>query len=230
MRRIALLIALFLFLLSAAPVSADDDFQLWSQFSIPLAQWDQLTLSLYAEGRFSNDVSDLAGVFVGPKLTYKAHPNLSLGLAIKRIDLDGDVGLGDFRADGGGPEIDGRLELELAPRFSISDRWRFDSRHRMELIHRETRSDRTRFRHLTRWTRALGDSSRWSHLFFANELFHEDGDDLFDVNENRFVPIGFQRGLADGSTLSLFYLIQSREIDGDWSHNHVIGTTWSPAP
>ncbi|MEM1181094.1 MAG: hypothetical protein AAGM22_22320, partial [Acidobacteriota bacterium] len=50
MRTIALLSAFFLFLLSATPVSADDYFQVWSQLSIPLVQWDLQALSLYEKG------------------------------------------------------------------------------------------------------------------------------------------------------------------------------------
>ena len=222
-------------LLSAAPpITADDDIQYWSQYSFGLYQKDRLTLGIFTEGRFSKDASDLSGVFVGPKLTYRAHPNLWLGLAIKRIDLDGDVSIGLQRLDGGGPQIDGRIELELSPRFRVSERWFFDSRHRMELLHRETRSNRTRFRHLTRWTRSLGDGSSsdpgWSHVFINNELFHEDGEGLSEVNENRFVPFGARWRISPRSSIDLFYMLHSRKIAGDWTHNHVIGTTWTLKP
>lgn len=245
MRQLAAVFLTTLIFLTAMPAVADDT-QYWSQNSFHLLEKDRVALSLYLEGRFANDASDLGGVFVGPKLTYQAHPNLGLGLAVKRIDLDGDVVLTAARSDGGGPQIDGRIEFELAPRARLSDRWQFNGRHRAEWIHRETQSDRTRFRHLLRWTRSLrkmdgsdpadtesgheAPRSGWSHIFFSNEIFHEDGEDLFKVNENRMVPFGARWKMSQRASIDIFYLLHSRKFDGDWDHNHVLGTFLSLKP
>lgn len=179
----------------------------------------------------------LGTVFAGPKITYRTHPNLWLGLAVKRIDLDGDVAPEGFRVDGGGPQIDGRIEFEVSPRVRLSERWQFDSRHRVELIHLANPSDRTRFRHQMRWTRSLGGGSssvvadiaasqegrerkpRWSHVLFSNEVFHEDGDTLFEIND--FIQ---QKGIRDTARLGALNRAEEAAKTLDEELQHVFST------
>lgn len=200
-----------------AQASANGDLQYWSQYSFRLYEKSRLSLGFYAEARVDDGVSDLSGVFLGPKVTYRAHRHLSLGLAVKRIDLDG------------AGELDGRVELELAPKAKLRGAWSFDSRHRIEILHLENRSDRTRFRHRFRFTRALqgGKPQGWSRLSISNELFHEDGEGLGEVVENRLVPVSGRWQLSPRSSIDVFFLIRSRKASDEWRHDSVIGTFWS---
>ena len=206
---------------SPMAVAENDDFQYWSRLSVGLWSSERWSLDLYSEGRLSEDASHLSGVFVGPRLAYRLHPNLSLAMAAKRIDTD--------RVS----DLDGRFELEVAPRFEISDRWQFDSRHRFEVFHFEQRSDSYRFRHRLRWTRTLGRSRGpeerfryWSRLFFSNEVFHLEGEWPGDIRENRFVPLGGRWQISERSSVDLFVVLRSRETPGEWVHENVVGTLW----
>lgn len=205
------------------------DFEYWSQYSFHMKTWNKLTLDFHAEGWVTNDSSRLSATFVGPQLTYRAHRNLWLGLAAKRIDVEDAA------------NIDGRLEIDLYPRVRLSDNWFFDTRHRVELIHREDLSDQTVFRHLLRWTRELDTDSypseegeRWTHLTFSNEFFHEDNGGYGQIDrivENHFIPLAAKRQLSDRSSLEFFAMIKSsRDMEGEWNHDYVLGTAWSLSP
>jgi hypothetical protein len=221
--RVSISIVFVLASLVAGSLHAQDDVQYWSQYSFRL--WQQPgpgarpALDFYSEGRMTGDATRLSAVFVGFKLAYPIHPNLGLGLAAKRIDLDGV-----------NAPFDGRFELELSPRARISERWRFDSRHRVELFHVEDGSDSVRFRHRLRWTRSLdpapedGGGGRWSALFFSNEVFHTDGERVEDVVENRFVPLGGRWRISKRAGLDVFLLVRSRERAMGWEHDGVFGT------
>lgn len=231
--RYLVMILMLLTGLPSSPALADDgDFQYWSQYSFRLWQTNNLKLDFYAEARMADDASHLAGYFTGPRLGYQLAPNLSMALAFKRIDLDGaDRGPG-------GQALDGRTELEISPRFRLSERWRFDSRHRVEALHFEQKSDTVRLRHRLRFTRSLArgpgseDGGGFTQLFVSNELFHVDEGDFgwSDLAENRFVPLGGRWRFSEHLSIDVFFLVRHRQRSDGWRRDSVVGTFLSLKP
>ncbi|MEM7587105.1 MAG: DUF2490 domain-containing protein [Acidobacteriota bacterium] len=196
--------------LSAGPVSAADDFRAWSQYLFTLHRTEKLNLGLYYEARLRDDGSDAFAWFSGPKLTYDLNDNLSIGGAIKYIEIEGnDV-------------LDGRLELELTPKW-VAGKLRFDFRNRIEVFHENGASDSTRFRHRLRcqWPLKRGWLDR---LFFSAEFFHQDGAGWGELFESRIVPLGARLKLSPKASLDVFYLRRSRDRSSGREHFDVLGT------
>ncbi len=191
------------------PLRAEDDFQYWSAFRFELWNTEKINLSLYSEVRLQDNASDPFGYFLGPTASYRLHPNLTVGGALKHIALDNS-------------SIDGRVELEANPHFNISKRLHFQSRNRMELFHRQGTAGFTRFRHRLRVTWRRPGSNLIGRFYFSEELFYNRQD--LKVNEHRIIPFGTRLNLSRYLSVDIHYLIQYRIRSGENDINHTLGT------
>ncbi|MEM7588083.1 MAG: DUF2490 domain-containing protein [Acidobacteriota bacterium] len=213
--RVLVLTVLVLVVLASSGLGARaahaDDTQLWSQYLFALHRAERYDVLFYYEARLRDQATQASGWFSGPKITYRLHDNLWVGGAIKHIELKGD------------DVIDGRLELEVTPRGHIGRKVRVEFRNRVEVFHRRSRSDSTRFRHRLRLNWML-ERGKLDRLFSSMEWFHEDGDGLGDVIEERFVPLGARFRFSKRGSIDLYYLLRSRDRATGRVQDHVLGT------
>ncbi|TVP78951.1 MAG: DUF2490 domain-containing protein [Puniceicoccaceae bacterium] len=214
-RRLSLII-LVLIPFCPATLLARDDLQAWQMLSLNFWQSGPHSASLYMDHRLVDDLST-TGVWVGgPRYKYAAHKNLQLGLGFVYLDVKNlETGSWTYQL---------RPELEINPRFKISENLSFHFRNRLEVRYIESQSgSNVRSRHRPQLTHSI----QWKAMekIYANtELFYSH--ETHQVNEFRTVPVGLGFKLTDSAKLDLFYLIQSRRQGGgsDWRHNHVMGT------
>lgn len=121
-------------LASVVPASLDarDDIQAWQWASLNFWQQGPHSASLYLDHRLVDDLST-TGVWVGgPLYKYAAHEYLQLGLGFVYLDVKNlETGSWTYQL---------RPELEINPRFKISDDLSFHFRNRLEVRYIESQS------------------------------------------------------------------------------------------
>ncbi len=202
---------LFLALLPALAAQADE----W---------WAWTLLDVYHEAPWSAGVLMVNRLdfedgpivqMISPRVKYELAPWLDAGLALSALSIENTSGVrySQFRP-----------ELELNPKFSLSDDLCLEWRNRMEWRWNEGESftiHRSRHRLQLTWTlpNAIGPLKR---LFVSNECLI----DLHrgELSENRLVPAGLSFATSAHTDLDLFYMLLSHHQHDDWKTESVIGT------
>jgi len=208
MKKIIVLSALFI-VFPFKCLAAEDDFQLWSQFSKGFYKKGKFDLRLYMEGRFNNDAHDALGYFFGPTFQYKVNKTLSFGGAAKMIHFKSGEHFLKFQ----------RYEGEFSLNFKQLSWLKFQNRNRFEYFRRED-ADRKRSRLRLKFTVPLNSNGLLSGLYFGNEFFYDH--DRTEMQRNRLTPIGLSFKLGQKRSLNVFYLLEHLRSSG--VDNHILGT------
>ena len=163
------------------------------------------------------DNSSTTGLWLGGLYyKYTAHENLETGIGLAYLDVK------SLSTDSWTYQI--RPQLEINPRFELSDSVSFHMRNRLEVRYIESRSGpNVRTRHRLQLASAI-DWQAAKRLYFNTELFYSH--ETHEFNEVRTIPIGLGLQLSERTSLNLFYMIQSRRQSStsSWGHAHALGT------
>lgn len=193
----------------------DNDVRLWQTAGIQLYDGANWRVSALAETRLFDEGKFLGEWLLFPNLEYKFHPNLNLGATYL---------LEDTRAESGA-DYD-RLHifwLHASPHWQLNDRWSFSMRHVLGLRAVESSENYWMSRHVFALSFKLQNMGRLVALGASTEPFYRYDQDL--LFENRFIPIKATFRLSEKSTLSLYYMAQSKRTSlcSSWQTAHVFG-------
>jgi hypothetical protein len=187
------LVLLFLFV-PAMPCRGDsvDDVQAWLGLNTILWQKGKWNFTFWSEIRIEEDLSTSQGYFVGPGTRFRAFRNLDLEFAtillgMQSLDLDLL-----------------RYQLAMTPHFSVGKRGHFFFRSRMEWIRGDLTLDRMRHRLLFYFE--VRNTGPLVGYFFSDEFFYNWNE--WDINQNRFVPLGLVWKTSPQSLVTTYYCVQ----------------------
>lgn len=187
----------------------------WAWATADLWRSAPFTGSVFLGNRF--DFEDGAIVqIVSPRLKYELTSWLDAGLGLSLLNIDLPVAHDEH--------LQGRPELELNPKFHLTEHLRLDWRNRLEWRWNEGEaptSHRSRHRLQLAYTlpHPVGPLTR----VFANNEW------LLDLhghgwNENRLVPAGLTFRISPQADLDVFYLLLCTRPRDEWQAESVIGT------
>jgi hypothetical protein len=194
----------------------DKDFRFWNEFMWRQYTGDRWNTYTWGELRWVDDASELGTWLLQQKVIYKAKPDLSFGAGFAWIEIQ--------NADDSWNRMS-RLELEVTPRWQISDIALITLRNRLETRWWESRGDRTEFvsRHRLRYARNANWFGSMERYEFSNEVFIDFSGEGF--NENRFRPVNLFFKFHNDGLYNTFFQVRSRKLGADrhWEHAYMLG-------
>jgi hypothetical protein len=204
------------FVTMGARADFDKDLRFWNEFMWRQYSGDRWHTYTWGELRWVDDISQLGTKLVQQKVIYKARPDLSFGAGFAWIEIQ--------NTDDSWNRMS-RMELELTPRWTVSDSSFITLRNRLETRWWESRSDRTEFvsRHRLRYARSANWFGSMERYEFSNELFWDFSGEGF--NENRLRPITLVFKAGNDGLYNTFFQIRSRKLSSDnhWEHAYILG-------
>jgi len=197
---------------------AAGDFGTWHGVTVRALDIDRWSLTAMGQMRFRDNSSEPFTYLLGPQLAYRVSPCVQLGsnytcLAVK------PGGRQDFVEQH-------RWEIEVNPRWAVSDWLTFGLRNRFELAWTEGRSNTgERSRHRPQATIRTKGTGPLESLNFNNEIFYDY--DAHRYNQNRFIPLGLNFRVNPHAVFSTYYMLWSVRGSREWLHSHVLGTQLS---
>lgn len=192
-----------------------DDFGSWHALSLKVVDTDRVDLVGTAQARFYEGSSELLQYRLTPRLI--VDPSRYLRTTLGYTYLPTRLSDSDEFID------QHRLELELTPRWPVNDRLTFELRNRLEIRWIEGLSgtnERSRHRLGARYR--VREAGFFRSVFLSDEVIYDF--DRGDVSQNRLVPLGFGFHLSRKTGFNFYYMLQSFQVSGRWSHAHVLGT------
>ena len=218
MKKIIIFWNIFLFLFAAKNVWAKDDFQYRQLLTVKMADTEKVAFSVFSQMRMNHDAQDINFFLVSPQLKFDVWKNLALGLNYTYVNLKGfnpAAGRDEFK-------IHHRCELEVDPHWTLGDWLQIQTRNRYEFRWIEDQgSDNPRIRHRTNLEFPLKNVLPVQSVYMNSEFFYDVNDHRY--NENWTVPLGVKFKVNKKTSLSIFYMIQSRLTD-DWTTSQILGT------
>jgi hypothetical protein len=218
MKKIIILWNIFLFLFAAKNVWAKDDFQYRQLLTVKMVDTEKVDFSVFSQMRMNHDAQDINFFLVSPQLKFDAWKNLALGINYSYVNLKGfnpAAGRDEFK-------IHHRCELEVDPHWTLGDWLEIQTRNRYEFRWIEDQgSDNPRIRHRTNLEFPLKNVLPVQSVYMNSEFFYDVNDHRY--NENWTVPLGVKFKVNKKTSLSIFYMIQSRLTD-DWTTSQILGT------
>jgi hypothetical protein len=204
-----------LLLLAASAFARADEWWAWS--SLELWRQEHNSASLFLGNRL--DADDGAYVqIISPRFKRAVLPWLDAGLGLSLLSIENTTTGDRFTQF--------RPELELNPRFLLTDHLQLEWRNRLEYRQNEGQSFTLhRSRHRLQLGLTLPDPiGPLTRVFISNEWLSNL--DRMQLGENRLVPLGLTFKLSDRSQLDVFYMVLSARAQAQWQHESVIGTYW----
>jgi len=199
----------------AAPTYAQTDFGSWHSVAFDEREMGRVTLSGYVQVRLHDDSSELRQLYLSQLVDIEAHERIGLGINYTYLPTRSAL-TGDFL-------YQHRIELEAIPRWPAGNRLRFDVRNRLEIRWLEGKSGTNeRSRHRAQGRYVMPDRGRLTAVFANNEFFYDWDESKY--NENRLTPVGLTFRLYGEVGVDLYYMVQSLETSGRWTHTHLLGT------
>ncbi|MDI1313531.1 DUF2490 domain-containing protein [Prosthecobacter sp.] len=208
MRRLLLSLCLL-----TAPLLHADEWWAWS--TLDLYRKPPWTGSVFL-GNFADEVDGSWVQIVSPRVKYAAFKWLEFGLGLSMLRIE-NVAKNTYSGQL-------RPELEINPRYDLTEHLRLDWRNRMEWRENEGQAfttSRTRHRLQISYTfpQPLGPLTR---IFASNEW-------LMDLHlnqhtENRVVPLGLTFKLNSSTDLDISYMIDSKRAKTMWKHESILIT------
>lgn len=200
-------------------VQGEDDFQYWSRYQVKLLDTEHIDFVNFWEFRAFEDASDVGLWYTSQKLIFDYFKNLQFGLNYTYLENES----ASPRSGKVHSKYQHRLELEANPHWKWGDWLRIDNRNRVEFRWIQDKgSDNGRYRQRWQVSVPVKNIPKVQKIYANNEVFW-----LFEtgkVNENRLIPLGVSFKVTEKSSLSLFYMIQSRKRGGNWTSNQILGT------
>ena len=200
---------------------AQDDFQTRHLFTFKLIDTKKVDFQFFNEVFTNHDAHDFNFYSISPQLKFDFWKNLALGLNYTYVRVKSD------RADGSHTEfrVHHRIEPEVNPHWDIGgpDPWlKIQMRNRYEFRWIEDQgSDNPRLRHRTNFEFPLKNAGPVQSVYANYELFYDNNDHRF--SERWIVPLGVKFKINNQTSLSLFYMIQSKLSD-TWTSSQVLGS------
>lgn len=195
----------------------EDDFQYRQFLTLKLIDTKKIDLVLFNQLQVNHDAHDVSFYLISPQLKFDFWKNVQLGLNYSYVNVkvfNSAAGRDEFR-------FHHRLELELNPHWDIGEHLKISMRNRQEFRWIENNgSDNYRFRHRTNLEFPLKNVLPLQSIYTYSEFFYDFADHRY--NENWTVPFGFKFKINEKSSISLFYMIQSRLTD-TWVSNEIFG-------
>jgi len=192
-----------------------DDFGTWSGISVKTLDTKHVDLITVGQARMYNNSSELLQYNISQQVVVDVNRYLRTGvnytfLPTRKSDAD------DFTNQH-------RIELDITPRWPVTDRLAFDLRNRFEIrwIERRAGTDE-RMRNRLGVSYDLKNVLPLHSVFASEEIFYRL--DRFEVTENRLIPAGVKLKLNQHVGLEFYYMLQSVKTRGSWSNAHVIGS------
>ena len=198
---------------------AQDDFQYRSWATVKLIEKPKWSFRVYSDARFYNDAKDVGLYLASPRFQYKLFDNFDMELhytylGFKKNTPSAGRSLFNYQH---------RAELELNPHWEVGEWLKVHVRNRMEYRWIEDQgSDNTRYRHRWQFTFPLKGLGPLRSVYLNSEFFIDQAKE--DYTENRAVPLGLNFRLSDKTKLQVFYMIQMKKGQEDWSSNQILGT------
>jgi len=199
----------------------DGDMRYWQTLALNYYETDSWRFKVHAQTRLYDDANFLGAYLVFPSVEYKAHKNLDLAATylyegIRRSASDDYTMLHIFW-------LHTNWQWNLSDHLSFSMRnvlgWRtFESSAKNDYwITRDKFALSYRLNNMWRIV-AIGANTELFYNFNEGTLF-----------ENRAVPLSLTFKLSEQSMLSLYGMIQSKDVtaNGDWEHAYIFGQTLS---
>lgn len=194
-------------------VCAESDNNGWLAVTKKLYQSGAHSLSLYVEGRATDDIGEVTSIFGGPLYRYRQNEHVTWGAAYKQIAVKRGDHFDDLR----------RFEGEVTFSGNVFDSYKVDLRNRLEIINESGKDNSERVRHRFRVRKPV-DFGPLSRVFVSNEIFYTVDSGNFRLQQNRFVPVGLTFNIGEKKTVDVFYMLLHRnEKDGSTNNHHVIG-------
>ncbi|MBN2406345.1 MAG: DUF2490 domain-containing protein [Elusimicrobia bacterium] len=200
--------AIFLMLAAAltAPASCADS-EYWSKYDLSVKASDRLSFCVRPEFRLTDGISEY---------TYN---KTDAGITLKAAAFFGTSLLYSYKnkKSGGSWECEDILIFDGEFSWKITG-LRFSQRNRLEYsLDKETYVYRNRLKA----RKNLGIFGYAASAYLEEELFYDT--DLGEIKENR-VGAGIGKDLFSGTSLEIFYLLDSKKAAGDWDNTNVAGT------
>ncbi len=216
-RRTAWLI--FQLLVFVSPTWAKDDFQYRSLMTLKMVDTQKIDFVLFGQGRLIHDAKDVGFYSLSSQLKFDLWKNLSLGFNYTYLNVKVNnpvAGRSEFK-------FHHRVELEANPHWVIRDRLKVNMRNRYEFRWIEDGgSDNSRLRHRTNLEWPIKNRGPVQSIYANSEFFYDLHDHRY--NENWTTPLGVKFRINDKTSLSFFYLLQSKRGADDWSSVQTFGT------
>ncbi len=173
----------------------ESDLQLWNELMLTEYQAKQWRTYTWAETRYDDSASWLGLWMVQQKVYYRVHPDWEVGFGGSYLDVK------DLEGDWNHQT---RLELELNPRWELSDGSILVSRNRLEFRAYDRENDRHGLvtRHRLLYSKRANWFGRMSRFEVSNEIFFDT--QLGKVSENRLRPLNLFFDAGSRSTFNLF--------------------------
>jgi len=205
----------FALLLCVAPLCSLRADEWWAWSMLDFYRQPPWTVGLFMGNRADVDDGSIVQI-VSPRAKYELAPWLDLGVGLSALSIENPSTQIRYEQL--------RPELEVNPKFNLTEHLRLDWRNRMEWRWNEgaaLTTHRSRHRLQLAWTlpQPLGPLTR---LFASDEC-------LVDLHrsqhtENRLIPLGLTFRLSAHTDLDLFYMVLSSRVRAAWQHESVIGT------
>ncbi len=207
------------FVMCCDPAMAEDDFQYRQMITVKMLDTEKLDLSMQGQVRFNHDAQDVSFYLVSPQLKYDLAENLTLGLNYSYVNFkafEPSAGREKFK-------FHHRLELEVNPHWDIGEWLLITTMNRYEFRWVEDAgSDNPRARHRTQLEFPLKHLEPVKSFYVSSEFFYDINDHRY--NENWTIPLGVKFKIASKTSLSTYYMIQSKLTDA-WSTTQIFGTS-----
>lgn len=207
------LILIPLLLALTGPAIALDDLETWHGLETSLLKTPDYRAALAGEIRLNSDSGYRYNWNAGLKLARDFAPGLTGELHYIYHES---------RSPGSPSRGEHRIEIELTPRWSTSDKTYLRIRNRLELRFHENRSGvRFRSRHRLEIGRSF-EGSAWTRVALMNEFFLDYA--VGEFNQNRFYPLVVQWKTGPEWKASTWLMVSSkRNATGTWRHHGVLG-------
>ena len=201
-------------LMPATVRAVDAGNEMWNWVNLDLVTTGQWRFHLYLDQRLAQHRGSYIQL-ASPRLKYRVHPNLDLGLGLSLLHIE--------RGDSNDFFPQPRSEVEINPRWSWGDHWRFHMRNRWEMRWNDWEGKaRHRSRHRLQVAYDLSETGFFKGFYTNNEWFIEYDRDSW--TENRWIPLGLSFRLSEAMTLHLFYMQRGFHTSGRWTQDHVAGS------
>lgn len=198
---------------------AENDFQYWSRFQIKALDTKYVDYVTYGELRLNENASNLGFWQSSQKIILDLSKYFAFGINYTYLENE------SFQRQTRDTEFrhQHRFELEANPSWRWKDKLKIKNRNRFEFRWMEDQgSDHARYRHLWELDIPLEKMGPLTSIYTGNEFFVDFNSEK--INENRVTPVGLTFKLHKKSNLKIFYMIQLRKRDSDWSSNHIFGS------
>lgn len=197
---------------------ARDDFQYRSLYTFKLIDTKKFDFVLFNQFRMIHDAEDVNYYAISPQMKFDLWKNLGLGFNYTYLN----VKIHNETAQRSEYKFHHRVELEVNPRWKIRESIEMQLRNRYEFRWIEDQGAyNPRLRDRLNIEFPLKNVLPVQAVYINTEFFYDMSDHRF--NENWTTPLGVKFKVTDNSSLSVFYLIQSK-LTEEWTTSHALGT------